>query len=134
MRFEKENDSIEAKRFDITIRKLIPRTFIKINRGDNTYYFHTFKSRLRGIAIIIQEYAPKKSIISETSHLDTGDEINAPVIELYLSKKSGLFLISNFSATHGIQNFKSDDFSFGVIRTPFRYVLERHIDPTFLRA
>jgi hypothetical protein len=134
MKLDHENESIEGKRFDISVRKLIPRVAVKFQKGGRVYYFHSFKSQISGTAIILQEYTPKDFIISEKSHLDEGDEIGAPVIELYLSKNSGLSLISNFSSTHGIQNFKSDDFSYGIIRTPFRYVLEKYKEAKSIRA
>ena len=134
IRLVEENDSIEGVRFDISARKLNPCSPLSYNIEGVIYYFHKFKSKIRGKAVIIEEYSPKKFLIAEKSHLDIKDEIEADVIELFLLKTSAKEILSNYSHVHGIQNFISNEHSYGIIKAPFKFVLERVNRPKNLKA
>lgn len=125
VKFTNLNDSIEGVRFDISARDIKSKSITRENIDGASVSFYMFKTKISAIAEIIEEYSPLRFFFKSSSHLNIGDTLEAQNIEFKLHEKAATKLLSNYSSTHSINNFKSDGFSFGIIKIPFRFILEK---------
>lgn len=119
-------DSIECNKSRVSTRKVSTPVPLKIEKADGGFInLLKFKSKTNSNVTITEELNPKVGVISENSHLDLDDELEAQVMEIYIEGSANFKVISNFSNVHGIQSSNIDSFTYAKIVIPFRFLLDR---------
>jgi hypothetical protein len=122
-KFVEKGNCVEAEKSEIFTRK---KTTQKMVNFPNVGRFIKYKCQQNSSMEILEELNPKAHLINAESNLNKNDIIEGEIIEVYCSKQlKDANIKSNYSSTHSIQQLKPTCYAYGIIFTPFKFILER---------
>ena len=125
--YQDESSSIECNRVRVETRKISKKPiYIKIECLDgSSMNVFKYKTSMSATVSNLEELNPKVQILDAKSCLDLGDQLKAPIVEIYTMERLQSKILSNFTNVHSINSLKINAFCFSKIITPWNFILEK---------
>ena len=116
------NSSIECLSADVISRKIMPSSYMQINKIGKC---KTYKCSRNSEAIILKELDPKQAFCNVNSSLDLNDKLEAEDIFLAINTTKNIKVeLINHSGRHKAQTFATEHYTFAKISKQFPNIAE----------